>query len=380
MICDVLNTDATRQGRLKFYQECMRNLEFGAGDLVNAIRKGRRDPKWAVAQSRTLLYGQPAFPFLRGVLVEFDWEGIQANVKEWEEASSRYPSLSFEFGSRYLQLGRYDDAERCFKAAIKIVPSPAAHQQLALVYKQRGEPDRWLATLEEYLKKPDYGLDHDAVREGIARQYMEQKEWAKALPYTEAAAEGYSGSGLLLAAECYEGLQRWDKAEQYYRACLERYRKTSLEWYFFCRRNGVGDVDGARRVARSIAKNPADLAEQTEPHGLIAYYLLEEQPEKALAEIVQMVNKKPTANDALWMAVIADQVKDAAKRDRALESVKNPSAEMRDNDKPVPITRYAVVRAGPQGAAILADLFAKDLAEGGKGQIDLEAADRLSAP
>lgn len=51
------------------------------------------------------------------------------------------------------------------------------------------------------------------MRVDIARHFMGRKEWDKARPYADAAAQTYAGWAMLCAAECYEGLEDWDKAE-----------------------------------------------------------------------------------------------------------------------------------------------------------------------
>jgi tetratricopeptide (TPR) repeat protein len=310
--------------------------------------------------------------------VERDWDNVQRDIKEWDKHSEHYPWLAFSLGAQYARLKRWDDAERCFKATVKIVPPEVeAWKQLAAVYLQQNKTDRWLATLDEYLKQPDFGLSRHSVQSEVAHHFMNKKEWEKALPYAKGAAECYSAWGLLCAGKCCEGLKQWDEAEKYARACSERYESSGLEWYLFCRRSGHGDLDSARKLAQSSVEKAAKMAVKPDHFNFTTYHLLEKQPEKALTEIEQALGKTPGSIDLLWAAVVADQAKDAKKRDAFLDRIRKP-AEKPDAGK----ANDAVKKAeGPgDGAKPLADLIVDDLAKGGKGRVDIAAADKLFAP
>ena len=47
-----------------------------------------------------------------------------------------------------------------------------------------------------------------------------------------------------------EGLEEWDLAERYIRACSERYEGSCASWYFWCYRTGHGDIDQAKAFAQ----------------------------------------------------------------------------------------------------------------------------------
>ena len=83
----------------------------------------------------------------------------------------------------------------------------------------------------------------------IAYHFMEQKDWERALPDAEGAAGCGSAWGLLCLAECYEGMQRWDEAEKYYRAAASAIEQSaglvSLLPSHRARRHGSGPPIGA---------------------------------------------------------------------------------------------------------------------------------------
>ena len=356
----------------KFMEEISRNEDYVVYDIVVSSRNlsdySNPSPVLGKWLAQTLGYASPDSPLARAMLVQYDWEGIQPNLKQWVKTAAAYPRLSSVLGEQYANQGRLEDAEKCLRAAIKVVPSDLSYyEQLAYIYKQSGQTDRWLETLEECLKQPAYGLEHYSVRADIAQHFMNQRQWEKALPYAEGAAESYAGWGLLRAAECHEALQHWSEAEKYNRACSERYPSSSLGWYLFCRRTGEGDLTPSRDYARAFVAKMADRADQPEPFDLMAYYLLDDQPEKALAEIEKSLGKNPNAYDAIFMALIADQLKDTAKRDTALNRARILGTASNEPD------------AAVNGVTTLANLLIKDLSQGGNGQINLAAADKLSA-
>jgi tetratricopeptide (TPR) repeat protein len=365
--CYVFDDNDPARGKL--VREMYKNKDFTAQDFVTLVRHTQQEKGQVVPAAEILLGISPLCPFARTMLVHYSWETVRENAPAWEKTAASYPHLSSAFGHQYMNAGRWDDAERCFKAAIKVAPGNSEYYgQLADFYKQRGQTDRWLATMEKYLELPDYGLAHFRGKSNIAYYFMQQKEWEKALPYANGAAECYSAWGLRCAAECNEGLQRWAEAEKFYQADSERYRLSSLAWYFFCRRTGQGDLEAARHLAREFIKNLAQIPGEPNFYDLTVFYLLEGQPKEAMRSLEQAIAKNPYPSDVLWLALIADHSKDLHSRELAFNRVNSLGTAARGQ-----------ANAAPDWGKALGDLIVKDLAEGGKGKIDLAAADKLGA-
>src|SRR5713101_5027550 len=138
-------------------------------------------------------------------------------------------------GYQYIQLRRWQDAERCLKHSVEITGDHYDYENLAKVYKAQGDTQRWKETLDEYLKQEDFGLDHARVRVEIAKHLMSHKEWEKAQPYAEAAAHTWAHWAMLCASECYEGMEDWEKSEQWIRRAAERYSSASISWFLWCK-------------------------------------------------------------------------------------------------------------------------------------------------
>ncbi len=62
---------------------------------------------------------------------------------------------------------------------------------------------------------------------------MGLKEWDKARPYAEDAAQTWAEWAMECAARCAEGEKAWERAETWYSRATERYPNNSWAvWYF----------------------------------------------------------------------------------------------------------------------------------------------------
>ena len=176
---------------------------------------------------------------------------------------------------RTLSAGGSDRAEKLLRTAAKLSHDPKIYLQLAEIYEQQGKEGRWLATLEEYLKTPSFGLEHVDVEMRIADHYIDQGEWVQAKHYVDSAAQTGSAWGLFKAGNLSEALRDW-KAATNYQAVAQRYRGEACVWYFFCKRTGEGRVKAARQAAADlVATGTLNAPFQA------TFHLLEKQASKA---------------------------------------------------------------------------------------------------
>ena len=126
----------------------------------------------------------------------------------------------------------------------------------------------------------------------------------------------------------------------------------------------------AREFVENFDPATADPNEAQHYHDCAAlYYLLEEQFDEALQLDEESFAKTNNPFAGLRIALLADRLKDAEKRDAALQQIKAKGAGY---------LRKATGKPRLELVA-LAGLMADDLAHGGKGEIDLKAADKISA-
>jgi len=318
--------------------------------------------------ARSLLCFSPHSPLARAILINAG-AASKAEIAEWEKLAVRYPALASALAYHYAKAQQWDDAARYCQEALKIVEDKAIYEFLADVYMRKGDEDRWLQTLEAALRLPDYGLEHAAIQKNIAWHFMGKRQWKRALPYATASAESYSNWGLLCAAACHEGLQEWDKAEEYVQAAAHRYRGSSVAWYYFCRRTGHGDLEAARNLAKAYVEDPSAQEDLDARYVAAGFYILERQPHKALAIYGQSFARHADPFFGLWVVLLADEVKDAKARDAALARIRTggPSVVRKDLGR----VRKELIQ--------VAAWIEGDLARGGKGEIDLTAVDKFRA-
>ena len=143
-----------------------------------------------------MLQISPYLPLARFYLITFDWKNTEKLAAQWEKQEAGHSAVLLALGLQYSKLGRLDDAERCLKAAIEVAPVMSNYSALAEFYQEHGKTDSWLATMQKMLDLPDDGLDHARICNSIAGYYIGRRQWQKACPYAEGAAQSYSEWGL----------------------------------------------------------------------------------------------------------------------------------------------------------------------------------------
>jgi tetratricopeptide (TPR) repeat protein len=233
------------------------------------------------------------------------------------------PILMASLSTRFYKLKQWDNAERCTKKWIANAPDYGAYGRLAAIYKEKGDLVHWKETLVKSFDLPSNGLEQAQVQNQLAHYHMDRKEWSEAVTYADAAAQSYSGWGMMTACRCHEMLGEWEKAEMFVRATSERYDTSRFEWMLWCHRTGHGDADAADNCARtyfeSLGTNKTHFVRQQDA----IYYLLRKEPEKAQTVFELCFEKGHEAYNALHAALIADTLGKTAERDRLLAEIVN---------------------------------------------------------
>jgi tetratricopeptide (TPR) repeat protein len=265
--------------------------------------------------SRVLLKLSPNAPLAQAKLIGDDWPYAKKFVDTWA-ITNQHPHFWRALGERMSQLGDHDAAKRYLEKAIAQSPDLVTFIKLAESYKAQNQMDKWQATLERVLEQEDTALNHAKVRAEIANEYMRRKDFKKALPFAERAAQSGAEWALLTAARAYEGLGQWDKAEQMVSAASGRYGSSRFEWLTWCVKNGRGDRKAA---ADLVVEQTNDFQNATilDEARVIQFYLMAERKEKLL-EILNRLNKDGQLKFAprFVMALICDELGQKAERDR----------------------------------------------------------------
>jgi tetratricopeptide (TPR) repeat protein len=253
--------------------------------------------------------------------VKSDWEDSRDKAREWEK---RYPDnveLLRELAVKYEEDRSHSDAERCYQKVVALSEEPSAATQLANFYWRNGDWEKERKALEHALELPAVGLEHASASMRIANGYMARGQWEAALPHALSSAESYSAWGLLCAADCYEGLEDWEAAEDYQRKCSERYASSGAAWYFWCRRTGHGSLRKARQLAEQTFAAPSDksLAELT--HAQAIFAMLEGDPAESYRLFRKYYGESPSSKDRFLVAIWANDLNLIDDRDKVLKEL-----------------------------------------------------------
>jgi len=336
------------------------HIDATAADLARNYHRCNEHIKQSLAP--VLLKLHPQSPLARVGMVTYHWEHIKDQAEAWLRDGEQDADLLVAFGRHYLAAKQYDKAVERFRQACDASPRFANFRWLAETYRLQDKMTEWQSALEESLNYPAQGLEHAQVHAEIARYYMARGEWETALPHAQGAASSYSSWGLLLAAECYEALQRWDDAEKLYRATAERYNH--FNWFYYTQRTGKGDRAAALGFAKSLLEGAQGPRYDKSIH--IFFSIVADVPTAIRLLQDEFAKDGNNVVFGLHLALLADEEGDAAKRDAALQRVI-------DGDASQPR------RVTPQMESMiaLAETLKKDLAAGGKCKFDaaaLEAA------
>jgi tetratricopeptide (TPR) repeat protein len=274
--------------------------------------------------ARSIERTSPSAPMARALLIDNDWAYAEPRAKEWEAEAitNDRPEILYNLGSRYVDLKRWDDAERCLSKSIEMESDLQTLKLMAKVYQGRGDLERWKATLERALEAEDAGLDHMVIRVDLANYYIGLKQFDKALPYAEAAAATWAGKGMYCAAICHEWMGHWDQAELWIKRATERYPQSDwMAWYIWCQRTGHGDLAAARASAMASMASFGDQPAVGLRDWIGIFHMIDGSPKEALAILLPLQDKSPTPIRGLTIASQAEALGDSATRDRVLASL-----------------------------------------------------------
>lgn len=283
----------------------------------------------------------------------------------WERNYPDDPSILKALSLLYTRFKRDDDALRVTKREAEASPALETYRRLAQLYKQRGDIDRWKATLDEFLEGEGIAFEHSVVQIEIADHYMALKEWDKAVPYATAAAETWTGNSLLAAHRCYEGLEDWSNAELYIRRFAGEHRAMAYEWYFWCKRTGHGDVEAAREAAAECIRTQVDPRKPGRPAIIATFQQLSGDTAAALQTWSAEFEKTGDPVPGMTAAVIAHSLGKAGIRDNLLERV-----ETRGKD-------FRVQNRAREELIALAGLFRRQIAAGKNARFDEDQFGKL---
>jgi tetratricopeptide (TPR) repeat protein len=318
-------------------------------------------PKTAAKRLREI---SPNLPYGIVMGLSYDIDDLRKRKPELEKQYRGEFSVQTMLGQSYLHDGQLDDAIRCFETSLKLNPEKEVSKALAEIYLQKNNEEKWLSTLEDYLKTENYGLEHAQVQVTIANHFIKKKDWARARPYADAAGETWAEWALLKAGQCAEGMEDWEAAEQWFAASSQRYPDVAWAWYEFCRRTGKGHAEQALRFALPCIRQMEQSGKADECFRASVERRLANQPREAAAAFESAYRLNPTPMYGLAAALAQDEAGDAPSRDRILEAIYGRKEDL----------------GGPQSCfAELAELLRPSKGSAKLAQADLKKLDEILA-
>jgi tetratricopeptide (TPR) repeat protein len=246
-----------------------------------------------------------------------EWEKIGSYAAD-QEARSQSPDVLEALAQHWDQARKPNAALRCWRKRVAMSPDASALLHLAEAQERAGDLDGWLETLGAYFEKTPGGRDHAALETKAARRLLDAGHPEKAIPHAVAAAEREEEAALLCAAECFERTGDLAGAERWVKRLSECYAARGTDWFTWCKRTGVGDVEAARLWGESFAKT---WSESTDPGTVVhaaRFYLLAGETKKALRAARIVAEGRHDPFFGLHVAILSMV---ADRRETALEDV-----------------------------------------------------------
>ena len=157
---------------------------------------------------------------------------------------------------------------------------------------------------------------------------MDQKQWAQAKDYAEAAAQTWA-SWAMAAVRCHEGLENWEQAELWTQRQTERYASASwANWYLFCKRTGHGNLKAAQTWTEDYLAASELCPDLANPEMAAYFYWMSGSLKKAIDHFNKIYTSNPSPGTGVELMLIADELGEKARATRSLRSFA-PSCETR---------------------------------------------------
>lgn len=167
----------------------------------------------------------PAHPIVIADEVANDWPEASKHLDEIAAEADQAPLIAGALGTHYSKAKDWPQAEKYLRKYIDVCKDLWAYEQLGRNYLAQGDEEHMVSTIQEFLKEPDYRLDHAQANVDVARYYMKHGQYDKAEPFADAAAQSWAGWAMDVAIECERKLGHEQAAKTWERRRIERYGK-----------------------------------------------------------------------------------------------------------------------------------------------------------
>ncbi len=298
-------------------------------DLVDILRRSPNGGDQSLASTR-LFRLCPDSSLMVYFVVTHNWDLAQPHAVKWEQDFAQSLPVQEALARQYLKLKRLDDAERCLKRRIELMPDYASYKQLSALYLEKDDEAGWIQSRLDALELPSQGLESAQVHDSLARHYMQRNELEIARTHADAAAQSGAGWAMHGAAQCHELLGEWEAAEKYVQGIAERYEDSGSDWYCWCRRTGHGDLDAARTLAKATIVKHAASDNYYDRIERATFQYAEGEDAQALATLQALFNRYRNQTVGVQAALLAEELKQPELRDKLLLNAQRSAFADRD--------------------------------------------------
>lgn len=308
-------------------------------DIVEFLHEQHHLPVKAHALARVSPYAPDGFLAL---VEQGRLDIVGPRIAEWEQAHRDDPGVMRSLARAYERQENWDEAERYYRATIALSPSYDSYKRLAELFQKRGQHDKRRATLEEFVKLESKGLERTYAWSDIANAWMDEGDYAAALPFVKKATPSGAEIGMIAAARCHTGLREYQTALEWHYRIQSRYRQHEVEVVKWCRLYGQKpDQEICEQAQAEIEKQLHDL-KPGEWYHAASLLAVAGSRERALEVFEAAVDKDENQASACFnwthAALLADELGQTERRDRLLRR----AAEQHDLTA-APVSRMAMI-------------------------------------
>jgi len=341
-------------GRLSGW-DIWKTVWYGAAnttyELESRIASGRYDEESIREFTARLLIINPYSAIGAAATISMNWPEASAHVDEWTAQLHDEPRVLSTLADRYLRFRKPEKAMPLLTHLVEIAPDRGYVNQLASVYLDQGDEEKWLATCKLVLKQPDYGLDQSEEEIEIAWHYMYTGRYDLARPWADASLESGSGSSMECDAAAAEYQGDFATAQSIKKGEDERYG--GIAWYQWCKRTGRGDAAAAQKIADQwVAQQAQSDIGSTFP-SVVEVLLLEQRLNDAKSVLSIVMNTQKDAWAAIHLALACAALQDNQGRESALRYAIAHCRKAKDGSERPYLIEYAklLLAAGDKAPA-----------------------------
>ena len=318
--------DSRRQSIGKFaYHAAHRNFTF-PGMLEYVYPTGPSwnpdDARFAAIFTREFKGIAPHSETATRMAIQATQDPSLEELQKWESQLSHDPTAFRILAYRYYAKQEKMAAMRCYERSMESLPTFATARDLANLHFELDNREKWEQTLLDYLESENLGLNHALAHQQLANGLCSWGDWQKAKPHAEQAGGTWAAWGLATASYVCEGLADWKASEKWMKEKSTHYPTSSGNaWYLWCKRTGRGNLEAARKLAleyhdrNSKTKSFKGLTKQG------TFFLLEDQPEKALESFRKAFDIEPSYFPALMVVQLAGKLNDAPSAEHVISTI-----------------------------------------------------------